>query len=243
MLTPGPAPAIPPTLAEPASRTLPSLERLSALTGITRAEIAAAASEAHGPWLLHLGPRERIAVLEALAGIYACIGYGRKEAYILREVLGCVMDLVVVGREDPVERERRASISIKSPQANGLGIQGVPMNGEAAAGSVGARENEGKEGNDGVLRIVTHVCKVHGIDLQAVTLLDFDASEEDLEDIIDDDAIVAPFGWPELQVGIVREALAVAEALPGIPNDSINYSRTNIINRLPFSGTICSIGT
>jgi hypothetical protein len=30
-----------------------------------------------------------------------------------------------------------------------------------------------------------------------------------------DDLLEDPYGWPELQIGIIREALSVAEALPG----------------------------
>ena len=41
-----------------------------------------------------------------------------------------------------------------------------------------------------------------------------------LDQCDDDDlqALQEPFGWPELQIGIVREAIAVAEALPGKPS-------------------------
>ena len=37
--------------------------------------------------------------------------------------------------------------------------------------------------------------------------------EEEEDDFI---AHAEPYGWPELQIGIVREAIAVAEALPGM---------------------------
>jgi hypothetical protein len=214
MLAPGPSPALPPTLSGSHPPSLVHLERLTAVTGITRHDISTVLGEGHGPWLLHIGPRQRVAALEAMAGIYACLGYKRKEAYVLREVLGCIMDLVVVGREDPAERDRRASMSISGTQ--GLGIQGVPGVG---AGTLGVRDNEGKDGNDSILRIVKYVCKVHGIDLEAVKLLESapEQKEDDAGEGADEEEETdpTPFGWPELQVGIVREALAVAEALPG----------------------------
>jgi hypothetical protein len=212
MLQPGPQPTLPPTLTGPDALSLVHLERLSTLTGITRAEMSAVVAEAHGPWLLHLGPRERIATLEAMAGMYACIGHRRKETYVLREVLGCIMDLVVVGREDPASRGGN-SISVVTP--SGLGIQNVAIPG---AGSVGVRENEATEGNESILRVVKHICRVHGVDLEAVKLVDPTAeATEDAADADDatDGASPETFGWPELQIGIVREALAVAEALPG----------------------------
>ena len=39
-------------------------------------------------------------VLEAMASVYGALGFRRKEAYVLREVLGCIMDLIVCGREE-----------------------------------------------------------------------------------------------------------------------------------------------
>jgi hypothetical protein len=210
MLAPGPFASLPPTLSSPEAMSSANLERLSHITGITRAEISVVLCEAHGPWLLHLGPRERVTLLEVVAGMYACLGYKRKEAYVLREVLGCIMDLIVVGREDPAERNRRVSISLA--KGAGLGLQNVQGLG---SGTVGARDNEGKAGNESILKIVKHICLVHGIDLEAVKLLDSKSEEGDKHDESDTEGATVPFGWPELQVGIVREALAVAEALPG----------------------------
>jgi hypothetical protein len=187
------------------------------ITNISRAQISAVIAEAHGPWLLHLGVRERITTLENIAGLYACLGYKRKEAYVLREVLGCVMDLVVIGRDDTGERR-----SISSPSSGtGIGIQTSETNG---SGSLGVRYNERTEGNEAILHIVKYVCSVHGIDIEAVKLVTLGSSPTEVEG---KDAIVSteevpsePFGWPELQVGIVREALAIAEALPGTKKSS-----------------------
>jgi hypothetical protein len=67
----------------------------SSISGVTRPQMAAVISQAHRPWLLHLGHRERITTLESNSSL----GYRRKEVYILREVVGCIMDLVVCARE------------------------------------------------------------------------------------------------------------------------------------------------
>lgn len=121
-----------------------ALERLTAITGISRASIAAVLAQAHGPWLLHLEARERIFVLETMATMYGALGYRRKEAYLLREVLGCIMDLVVCARE-----EAGGARVIGA----GLGIQGV-VNMGANRGTVGIRENDSQVGNDSVVKIV-----------------------------------------------------------------------------------------
>jgi hypothetical protein len=207
-----------------------NLERLCSVTGISRATIAGLLAQAHGPWLLHLGPRERLAVLETMAGIYACLGYKRKEAYILREVLGCVMDLLVCGREE----NRGTPRSSSGTGVAGLGIRGVSFGDRsisAEQGSVGVRHNDYVEGNDSILSVLKYVCRVLGINLEAVKLVDahFDGHAK-IEDESgsspnsvppfhpDDDALEPShdaYGWPELQIGVIREAIAVAESLPG----------------------------
>ncbi|KAI0079931.1 Trs120-domain-containing protein [Panus rudis PR-1116 ss-1] len=217
------------TLTSPIAREGPSmssqneavphaeLERLSAITNISRASIATILLQAHGPWLLHLIPRERISILEAVASLYGSIGYRRKEAYILREVFGCIMDLIVCSRE-----ESGGARIIGA----GLGIQGVRTNGSADRGTVGIRENDSTLGNESILKVVKYVCRVHGIDLEAVKIVDSSTSGRptsiDAEDDADDpdflNASHEPFGWPELQIGIVREAIAVAESLPDYPS-------------------------
>jgi trafficking protein particle complex subunit 9 len=194
------------------------------VTGISRSLIASVVAQAHGPWLLHLGPGERIVVLESMAGIYACLGYKRKEAYILREILGCVMDLLVCGREE-VET---TSSDVVHDNA-GLGIQGAGV-GEPRFGvpdNVGIRLSENTNGNESILKLLKYISKVVGVNLETVSFVDDDTSNigshnskprSSTEIEWEDEktgALGDPYGWPELQVGVIREAVAVAEALPG----------------------------
>lgn len=197
------------------------------MTGISRSMIAGLLAQAHGPWLLHLGSTERLAILEVMAGIYACLGYRRKEAYILREVLGCVMDLLVCGREE----HRASSNSSPGIGSAGLGIRGVSFTDKANGterGSVGIRHNDNIEGNESILRLLKYLCKVLGIDLEAVKLaqpesdvpmngIDEDSLTRSLTRSDDDTSHSQGdiYGWPELQIGVIREAIAVAESLPG----------------------------
>lgn len=157
--------------------------------------------------------------------MYACLGYKRKEAYVLREVLGCIMDLMVCGREED-------GITKVAPQTTGLGIQngtGTPTNTsmQPKQGNVGIRVNESSLGNESILKLLKHVCRILGIDLDAVKLVDESSQDADGEcsgkggdgETYDDGLALeqAEFhGWPELQVGVIREAVAVAEALPGV---------------------------
>ncbi|KAF8212193.1 TRAPP II complex [Mycena galopus ATCC 62051] len=187
MLQPGPTPYLPPTLSHEGLTSWANLERLSTLSGIPRSSISAVLAQVHGP---------------CTASLYACLGYRRKEAYILREVLGCILDLIVCGREE-----------------DGLGIQG---SNSSQRGNVGVRFSENIDGNESVLKLLKYVCKVLGINLDAVRLLETSNTDhteaQDTAASLEDDVateFTEPYGWPELQVGVVREAVAVAEALPG----------------------------
>ncbi|KAJ6547608.1 TRAPP II complex [Mycena capillaripes] len=215
MLQPGPTPYLPPTLSHEGLTSWANLERLSTLSGVSRSNISSVLSQVHGPWLLHLGPRERIGILENTASLYACLGYRRKEAYILREVLGCILDLIVCGREED-GFSRLSSV----PLPSGLGIQGL-NSGPSQRGNVGVRFSENIDGNESVLKLLKYVCKVLGINLDAVRLLEntpeTSTENQDGNTSLEDDVaseFSEPYGWPELQVGVVREAVAVAEALP-----------------------------
>jgi trafficking protein particle complex subunit 9 len=244
MLQPGPAPYIPPTLSHGSKHSWLYLERLSSLSGVFRSSIASVLAQAHGPWLLHLGPIERIAALEVMAGMYSCLGFRRKETYILREVLGCIMDLLVCGREED-DYSRRSSVL--SPSA--LGIQSLTLgnNQNDARGNVGVRQIESTEGNESILKLLKYICHVLGITLDAVRLIDVGKSGADQtatdpsssQEGDDADIVQEPYGWPELQVGVVREAVAVAEALPGsYVHVSIMLSLNIRKHRLPRCRTI-----
>lgn len=218
LLDPGPVPYIPPTLAHPDQLSFVNLERLSIASGIKRGQISEVLSQAHGPWLLHLGSRERIAILQFIAAIYGYIGYRRKEAYVLRETIGCVMDLVVCGREHYDDYR----LTSAKPVVIG---QDVPT---PVAGTLGMRESEPAEGNEGIVKLVKYVCKIHGVNLGTVSVVETgpeailprkshtrnERRDSEVPKIPEDDLSKEPIGWPELQIGIVREAIAIVEALP-----------------------------
>lgn len=138
---------------------------------------------------------------------------------MLREVLGCILDLIVCGRE-----EDGFSKMSSVPFTAGLGIKSLGPGLAAEWSGVGVRLSEVADGNESILKLLTYVCQVLGINLDAVRLVETNeegfsasssaelalASSEDPSD-----GNLEPYGWPEIQVGVVREAVAVAEALPG----------------------------
>ncbi|KIJ44069.1 hypothetical protein M422DRAFT_252562 [Sphaerobolus stellatus SS14] len=191
-------PGLPPAFV-PSRPSDTHLTRMSSLTGISRTQIANTVAQAHGPFMLHLEPHDRIRLLQYMATIYSCLGFRRKEVYFLRELLSTVMDVLVCSREEASKNTRDRN-----------SILGVP---ETA--NVGLRETESLEGNESIIGLIKYICEVHGIDLTNVKLFDPDA---DIMQAGSDDETMdgckTQYGWSDLQVGIVREAVAIVEALP-----------------------------
>ncbi|KAG9008552.1 hypothetical protein FRB93_006471 [Tulasnella sp. JGI-2019a] len=205
---------------------------LSTVATISRATISATVSQAHGPHIMHLQPSDRLRTLNAIAATYSCLGFKRKEVFVLREVLASVMDMLVTAREEA------SRTTTNNGQHVGLGIPGAelpvtpaapPLDSKRTTGSLGnvvSRENVNDAGNESVLKLVRYVCGIYGVDLTKVGIVEANEieSQEQVDDIENDDvSTLSPgdgvdrFGWPDLQLGVVREAVAIAEALPDYP--------------------------
>lgn len=213
-------PGRPPLLLRPSKA---DLFRLTSRTTISRSQIATISGFAHGPWLLHLQPPDRLRVLSALAQIYSFLGFERKEAYVLRELLSVIMDMIVVAREESRDSLMTGGGSVTAALGGFPAFVGGSGGGPGIG--VAVREHETTEGNQSLLRVVQRVCEVHGVDLDVVKLLYGPAKEEGggaITNDSEDDGLMLgstsrsePAGWAELQVGVVREAVAIAESLPG----------------------------
>jgi hypothetical protein len=85
---------------------------------------------------------------------------------------------------------------------------GTTVNGKGSddSGAVAVKGIERSTGNESMFKLVKHICGVHWINLEAVRFVNTDTHGTQQERAV---------GWPELQIGIIREALSVAEALPG----------------------------
>ena len=154
-----------------------------------------------------------------MAKLYSCLGFQRKEVYVLRELQAAVVDLIILGRE-----EARSEFSEPTPSyTSHIEIDRDDLTEPSGhGGSVARRDQENEEGNSSVLRMTRHIAAVYGVDLEAVKLGIESEAEKGSREIADlpqpslpEASRAVPYGWPELQVGVVREALAVAEALPG----------------------------
>ncbi|KAF8759071.1 hypothetical protein RHS01_02413 [Rhizoctonia solani] len=183
------------------------LLRMSTITQISRAQIANVAGQAHGHGFSTSNPG---------------IDYARKEVYILRELLACIVDLIICAREETGTKVSTGRMSvITDPNENrggGWPGPGANQTGEISEGTgeIGVRIAETTEGNESILRIVKYVCEIYGIDVSRVQV-GMDAIDTGTKDgsVDDDIELDSPrFGWREVQVGVVREAVQIAEALP-----------------------------
>ncbi|KAG8688542.1 hypothetical protein FRC08_011380 [Ceratobasidium sp. 394] len=162
--------------------------------------------------------------------MYACLGFRRKEVYILRELVVTVVDLIVCAREEggTGASTGRPSLAMGTGDPGETRAGGWPgaeralqeenaWGGQEHAGDVGVRIVESSEGNESVLRVVKYICEIYGIDVSRVQIGGDDvgkASEAQGSEDEDVELDNARFGWREVQIGVVREAVQIAEALP-----------------------------
>ena len=184
------------------------LNRLSTRTGVPRSEIAMLLSQSHGPWLLHLHPRERLEIFRYMANAYLFIGYRRKQVYILRELISCIMDSMVHRKE---EYPTKTNESVLSPNAYGEYFR------SAQSDAIGVREVGDTQGNESVLQLVRYACMVHGIDLNTVCFTNDSEVAREQEKSPTRAMVVRQ--WTEIQEFLIKEALVVAEFLPGLLDD------------------------
>lgn len=198
-----------------------TLYRMTALSSITRTSIATTLSQAHGPFLIHLQQPDQIRILSSLASLYSCLGFKRKEALVLREVQAAVMDLIVCARDENRSSVGRESMSSNSSAGFFDRERDSRNSAQSLAGALGVREIENVQGNASVVRLVKYIAEVYGVDISQVKVHEDEpvvaVTNEDASPPAKESLLVTPrFGWSELQVGVVREAIAIAEALPGI---------------------------
>jgi len=224
MLHPGPMPYVAPILSHGSAGSAELPDRLSTITGISVFEIAGTLSQFHGPWLLHLGIRDRLEFLQTAAGLYSCLNFQRKETFMLREALLCIVNTLIQDRDefDPLSVAPSVSMGI----AIGSNEDGIKT---PISPYITARQQDTKSGNLSLLKIMAHICMVLGIDVEAVKL----HSESESIDTTHNSEISfsnSPFLWSELQVGIAREIVELTEALPGKCFTTIQLQHYTIIH-------------
>lgn len=227
-----PAAPTPPTGAAQA-RTA-RLTSLSPSNTVPRSTIAQWLSAAYSPHLALLALPVRLRLTAEIASLFGRIGYRRKEAFVLRELAALCAEGVAgrsievfaasgAGGPSPIPEEPS-----DPPRANGssTGAGASSSSGAAArarafdrGGSI-VRTTSDPAGNDSIVRIVEKVCEAFGIEV-APRLSREDVQAERKKSIVQGRTLeileseVGAFGWPGLQLGVLKDAIIISEALPG----------------------------
>lgn len=234
LVSPSSSPA--PTAPAPNSADQARSARLTSLSPsntVPRSTIAQWISAAYSPHLALLSLPVRLRLTAEIASLFGRLGYRRKEAFVLRELAALCAEGVAgrsievfpasgpAGAPSPVPEEPS-----DSPRANGFsdGTSGPrPVPGRARtvdrAGSI-VRTTSDPAGNDSIVRIVEKVCEAFGIEV-APKLSRQDMQAERGKSIVQGRTLEilesedGAFGWPALQLGVLKDAVGIAEALPG----------------------------
>ncbi|WVF69319.1 hypothetical protein IAT40_004095 [Kwoniella sp. CBS 6097] len=216
-----------------------SLALLSASSQLTRQSVFAHVEQAMGPHHRAMTKTEQLSLHTEAIWLARWLDLPRKESAITRDVIKRIAILIVEGREEnrrmgaagfhrakmatPTSAllDENKSDAAAAAAAVGLGL-GLPV----ANQNVAVRRKESTDGNGGILALFERACQVMGIDLLASSHDEFaTASHRHTQSITQVDSDIPSsskgeprFGWPELQVELLKEGITVTESLPDHPS-------------------------
>ncbi|GAA6044610.1 hypothetical protein JCM8097_006453 [Rhodosporidiobolus ruineniae] len=216
----------------PSSADLARAARLASLSPsstVPRSSIATWVSNAYSPHLALLALPARLRLSAEIASLFGRIGYRRKEAFVLRELAALcaegvsgknveVFPAAPPGQPSPVAEEFDTTPPPSSGALSANRRGGRPSARRLASGSI-VRTTSDPAGNESIVRITEKVCEAFGIPV-APRLSREDAKKERKKSLIQGRTLeimeseVGTFGWPGLQVGVLKDAIGIAEALP-----------------------------
>ncbi|SCZ89502.1 BZ3500_MvSof-1268-A1-R1_Chr9g10432 [Microbotryum saponariae] len=204
---------------------------LSPSNPVPRSMIAQWASMAYSAHLGQLALPTRLRVTGEIASFFGRIGYRRKEGFVLRELAAlCGQGVAGKGVEVFSAVHGTSPTSPVSATKDGHKVSGgqlLPAMNDRTASIV--RTTSDSAGNESIIRIAEKVCESFGIvvvpriardtstpntasghHLRQKSLLQGRPLELDYRL----SSSTSPFGWSHLQMGVLKDAISVAEALP-----------------------------
>ncbi|KAK0525746.1 hypothetical protein OC842_005408 [Tilletia horrida] len=231
----------PPALANDSRPTKAKYMHFCKSSGVQRHEIASAASQALTNSIPALKPPMQIGILSALASLFGCVGFTRREAYLLRQVQAVVMSLIA--RTIALQPRREKAVS--SRLGNGGASQGKATSDELATMITSLTVDSISDTAESVLVLALQVCETLGIDLDQDVLRHVPrvhilsrasdgrkstpgtpllngalrglwssspgSPSAHMRESVDEAERYPSFGWPEQQLALLRDTVSVAE--------------------------------
>lgn len=165
---------IPPSLVEfselDKSKIKSVFLKLSKDSLISRNEISIAASKALTYSSGVLKPTDQIQVLSSIANIFGCIGFNRKESYILRKLQSLIITLI---GKSILSQPKLKEIQTKPLKFDELNVEDFDHASRHSLGTLVSQiEKDNQEfGNDSILLLAAHVCEVYSINFDLEPLI------------------------------------------------------------------------
>ncbi|CBQ68893.1 related to hypercellular protein (hypa) [Sporisorium reilianum SRZ2] len=151
---------VPPALAEEKPTNAMYLA-FTAISGIARHDIAAAASSALSHSIIALKPTDQITLLSTLTAIFGCIGFSRREAHLLRHLQSTIVGLLAKAKRVHARPPSTASLPILQHQQ--FGKQNDELLGNIVAQTTYDSLGRGPEA---VLVLAMQICETYGIHVE-----------------------------------------------------------------------------
>lgn len=179
------------------------LLKLTTMSRITRNLVSRMAAKVHGPFLAALPAPVQLDTLITFVGINRLLGLERREIYFIREAVGLSLSLLLESRM--IDRPASGKFGGKGTSPEEENDAEIEPTSRIGGGDTGIRKKETMEGNAGVLLLLERILDIAGLTFGAGL-----SSQSQSEAA----AGLPTFGWPELQVEILRKAVTAAELLP-----------------------------
>ena len=194
--------------------------KLTTMSKISRSLITRTAAMAHGPWTRWLPDSVQLDVLVELANMQRILGLDRREMIFDRELSGFGVTSILKTRagqtkivqgtrkrndSDASERSQDSALSAETTASSIASSRRIDAPASSsAAGFIASKRPDSEEGTDAILNLLHRTLDVLGLDLDML-----------YEPPGTDAPQASTYGWPELQVEVVRDAVTAVEALPG----------------------------
>lgn len=194
-------------------------QSLSPANPVPRSTIATWLSAAYSPHLATLALPIRLHLTGQVASLFGRIGYARKEAFVLRELAAlCAEGVAKKGSEvqTTVESVTSGSLSAvgeeEGPRSDSASAAASASAPPPAAASI-VRTTSDSAGNDSIIKVAEKVCQTFGVDTVPRNHSSKRARQKAVVQSWNTEC--EHFGWPALQIGVLKDSISIAEALPG----------------------------